>query len=54
MLKNDGRSKRKKTKIKCDSCKGVFELDNVEIIKLEKLSYVECPYCGLEIILKNS
>lgn len=52
MLKNCGRKKKVKY-IKCDKCKERFELNEEDIIRIEGLEYVECPYCSCEKILKK-
>ncbi|WP_297419620.1 hypothetical protein [Clostridium sp.] len=53
VMKQDGRERRRKTYIKCDKCKERFEYNEEDIIKYEGISYLECPCCSQEIILKK-
>lgn len=54
MLSENGKIKKHKTKIKCDKCKGTFNLEDSEVINFGGLRYTECIYCGNQIILKNN
>lgn len=53
MLSKNGKTRKHKTKIKCDHCKGTFNLEDCEIIKLGDIKYTECVYCANQIILKK-
>jgi DNA-directed RNA polymerase subunit RPC12/RpoP len=52
VMKDNGKSKRK-TFLKCDGCRQRFELIEEDIVRIEKFSYVECPFCGEQNLLKN-
>jgi DNA-directed RNA polymerase subunit RPC12/RpoP len=64
LLKNDGRersskkskkdniSKRKLKKVKCLNCKELVEYQQSDIQNIGKTLYVECNFCGSEVVLK--
>ena len=58
-MKNDGRErsskankkKHKLKQVKC-SCKEITEYQTEDIQNVGKIFYVECSYCGKDIVLK--
>lgn len=60
-LKNDGREreskkhKRRIQKINCSKCKGKIivedEIDSENFYEIAGVKYIECPFCGQEIII---
>jgi DNA-directed RNA polymerase subunit RPC12/RpoP len=50
-LRENGKSKRLKI-IKCDNCRERFDLHEEDIVKTNNVKFVECPYCGQDILLK--
>jgi DNA-directed RNA polymerase subunit RPC12/RpoP len=64
LLKNDGRersskkskkdniNKRKLKKVKCLNCKETTEYKTEDIQSIGKTFYIECDFCGTEIIIK--
>ena len=60
-LKNDGREreskkhKRRIQKINCSKCKGKIivedEIDSGNFYEIAGIKYIECPFCGQEIII---
>lgn len=60
MLKEMGREKphkRRVQKINCNGCKGKIiieeEIENGNFYEISGIKYIECPYCGNEIIIKQ-
>jgi DNA-directed RNA polymerase subunit RPC12/RpoP len=50
LLKDAGRTRKIKF-IKCD-CKNKVELIEEDIIKINGIKYITCPFCGVDILLK--